>query len=91
MSRIATISPVMGCSVEDLRTLAKTAEGGGFEAIFSPEVPPFSALTNAQVFAEATSNIKVGTWITNSLCDWLDIEQKHEDSSHQINYVLHLF
>ncbi len=65
MSRIATISPVMGCSVEDLRTLAKTAEGGGFEAIFSPEVPPFSALTNAQVFAEATSNIKVGTWITN--------------------------
>lgn len=65
MSRIATISPVWGCSVDDLRALAKTAEDGGFEAILSPEVPPFSALSNAQVFAEATSNIKVGTWITN--------------------------
>jgi alkanesulfonate monooxygenase SsuD/methylene tetrahydromethanopterin reductase-like flavin-dependent oxidoreductase (luciferase family) len=65
MSRIATISPVWGCSVDDLRALAKLAEGAGFEAILSPEVPPFSALTNAQVFAEATSNIKVGTWITN--------------------------
>ena len=65
MSRIAAISPVWGCSVEDLRALAKIAEGAGFEAILSPEVPPFSALTNAQVFAEATSTIKVGTWITN--------------------------
>ncbi len=65
MSRIATISPVWGCSVDDLRALAKLAEGGGFEAILSPEVPPFNGLSNAQVFAEATSNIKVGTWITN--------------------------
>lgn len=65
MPRIATISPVWGCSVSDLRALANEAEGGGFEAIFSPEVPPFSALTNAQVFAEATSTINVGTWITN--------------------------
>ena len=65
MPRIATISPVWGCSVEDLRALAKTAEDGGFEGIFSPEVPPFNALSNAQVFAEATSKIKVGTWITN--------------------------
>ncbi len=65
MSRIATISPVWGCSVEDLRALAKTAEDGGFEGIYSPEVPPFNALSNAQVFAEATSNINVGTWITN--------------------------
>lgn len=65
MSRIATISPVWGCSVADLRALAKEAEGGGFEAIFSPEVPPFNALSNAQVFAEATTSINVGTWITN--------------------------
>ena len=65
MSRVATISPVWGCSVEDLRSLAKIAEGAGFEGIFSPEVPPFSALSNAQVFAEATNNINVGTWITN--------------------------
>jgi len=65
MKRIATISPVWGCSVKELRALAKEAEEGGFEAIFSPEVPPYSALANAQVFAEVTSRIKVGTWITN--------------------------
>jgi len=65
MERIATISPVWGCSVEDLRGLAKTAEEGGFEGIFSPEVPPYNALSNAQVFAETTSRVKVGTWITN--------------------------
>ncbi|NIS08128.1 MAG: LLM class flavin-dependent oxidoreductase [Candidatus Dadabacteria bacterium] len=65
MSRLATISPVWGCSVDDLRALAKIAEDGGFEGIFSPEVPPWSAISNAQVFAEATSKIKVGTWIAN--------------------------
>jgi len=65
MSRLATISPVWGCSVKDLRALAKIAEDGGFEAIFSPEVPPYNSLSNAQVFAEATSKIKVGTWIAN--------------------------
>ncbi len=65
MDRIATISPVWGCSVEDLRALAKEAESAGFEAILSPEVPPYSALSNAQVFAEAAPNIRVGTWITN--------------------------
>jgi alkanesulfonate monooxygenase SsuD/methylene tetrahydromethanopterin reductase-like flavin-dependent oxidoreductase (luciferase family) len=65
MKRIATISPVWGCSVEDLRALAKEAESAGFEAIFSPEVPPYSAIANAQVFAEATIKIKIGTWITN--------------------------
>ncbi|MDA2920326.1 LLM class flavin-dependent oxidoreductase [Desulfobacterota bacterium AH_259_B03_O07] len=65
MKRIATISPVWGCSVAELRDLASEAESGGFEAIFSPEVPPYSAIANAQVFAEVTSTIKVGTWITN--------------------------
>ena len=65
MRRIATVSPVWGCSVEDLRALAREAEAGGFEAIFSPEVPPYSAIANAQVFAEVTSKIKVGTWITS--------------------------
>lgn len=65
MSRVATISPVWGCSVEDLRSLAHIAEDGGFEGIFSPEVPPYSAISNAQVFAEATNKIKVGTWIAN--------------------------
>ena len=65
MPRIATISPVWGCSVADLRALAQEAEAGGFEAILSPEVPPYNGLSNAQVFAEATKKIKVGTWITN--------------------------
>lgn len=65
MGRVATISPVFGCSLEDLRSLAKIAEDGGFEAIFSPEVPPWNAISNAQVFAEVTSKIKVGTWIAN--------------------------
>ena len=65
MSRIATISPVWGSSVEELRSLAKIAEEGGFDGIFSPEVPPYSAISNAQVFAEATSKINVGTWIAN--------------------------
>jgi alkanesulfonate monooxygenase SsuD/methylene tetrahydromethanopterin reductase-like flavin-dependent oxidoreductase (luciferase family) len=65
LKRISTISPVWGCSVDDLRVLARVAEDAGFEGIFSPEVPPYSALANAQVFAEATSKIRVGTWITN--------------------------
>ncbi|MEE9215035.1 MAG: LLM class flavin-dependent oxidoreductase, partial [Thermodesulfobacteriota bacterium] len=65
MGKVATISPVWGCSVDELRSLAKTAEDGGFEGIFSPEVPPYSAISNAQVFAECTSRIKVGTWIAN--------------------------
>ena len=30
MGRVATISPVWGCSVEDLRSLARIAEEGGF-------------------------------------------------------------
>lgn len=65
MPRIAAVSPVWGASVAELRELAKTTEAGGFEAIFSPEVPPYNGLSNAQVFAEATSKIKVGTWIAN--------------------------
>ncbi|MFI5323756.1 MAG: LLM class flavin-dependent oxidoreductase [Thermodesulfobacteriota bacterium] len=65
MPRIATITPVWGCSVADLRALAREAESGGFEAIFSPEVPPYNGLSNAQVIAEATSKLKVGTWISN--------------------------
>src|ERR1700757_3727258 len=64
-NRIATVTPVWGCSVEELRPMAREAEAGVFEAIFSPEVPPYSAIANAQVFAEATSKIKVGTCITS--------------------------
>lgn len=38
---------------------------GGFEAVFSPEVQPYNGLSNARVFAEAMTKIKVGTWIAN--------------------------
>lgn len=65
MGKIATTSPVWGCSVSDLRVLAKITEEAGFDGIFSPEVPPYSAITNAQVFAECTERVNVGTWIAN--------------------------
>lgn len=65
MPRIATITPVWGCSIEDMRALAGLAEDAGFEGIFSPEVPPFNAISNSQVFAEVTKKIRVGTWIAN--------------------------
>ena len=65
MGKIATTSPVWGCSVSDLRALAKITEEAGFDGIFSPEVPPYSAITNAQVFAECTERVNVGTWIAN--------------------------
>tara|TARA_B100000959_G_scaffold64458_1_gene68163 strand:+ start:3797 stop:4723 length:927 start_codon:yes stop_codon:yes gene_type:complete len=63
--KLAITSPIRGCSVEELRNLGSLAEQGGFYAIFSPEVPIYSAISNAQVMAEATKKIKVGTWITN--------------------------
>jgi len=65
MGKIATTSPVWGCSVSDLRELARITEEAGFDGIFSPEVPPYSAITNAQVFAECTERVNVGTWIAN--------------------------
>lgn len=65
MSRLATITPVWGCTVEEMRSIARIAEESGFEGVFSPEVPPFNAISNAQVFGEVTKNIKVGTWIAN--------------------------
>jgi len=65
MKRVASISPVRGCSVEELRTLAQITEEAGFEAILSPELAPYSAISNAQIFTDVTSKITVGTWITN--------------------------
>jgi len=65
MGKIATTSPVWGCSFSDLRGLAEITEEAGFDGILSPEVPPYNALTNAQVFAECTERINVGTWIAN--------------------------
>ncbi|HIC77420.1 MAG TPA: LLM class flavin-dependent oxidoreductase [Candidatus Dadabacteria bacterium] len=63
--KLAITTPIRGCSTEDLKSLASLSEQGGFYGIFSPEVPIYSAISNAQVMAEATKKIKVGTWITN--------------------------
>lgn len=63
--RIGITTPIRGCSVKELRELALSAESAGFAAIFSPEVPIYSAIGNAHVMAEATESIKVGTWVTN--------------------------
>ena len=56
--KLAITSPIRGCSVEELRNLGSLAEQGGFYAIFSPEVPIYSAISNAQVMAEATKKIR---------------------------------
>ena len=63
--KLAITTPIRGCSIKDLKSLGSLAEQGGFYAIFSPEVPIYSAISNAQVMAESTKKIKVGTWITN--------------------------
>jgi alkanesulfonate monooxygenase SsuD/methylene tetrahydromethanopterin reductase-like flavin-dependent oxidoreductase (luciferase family) len=65
LNRIAVTTPVWGASADELRSMAYEAESAGFDAIFSPEVPPYSAISNAQIFAEATTRINVGTWITS--------------------------
>jgi len=51
-------------SFSELQQLAKEAESAGFEAVFSPEFMN-DALANCQIMAQATSTVKVGTWIAN--------------------------
>ncbi|MDG2006638.1 MAG: LLM class flavin-dependent oxidoreductase [Thermodesulfobacteriota bacteirum] len=63
--KVSVTTPVWGCSVENLIGIAKLAEDSPVEALLSPEVPPYSALANAQIFAEYTKETKVGTWISN--------------------------
>ncbi|MBT3445954.1 LLM class flavin-dependent oxidoreductase [bacterium] len=63
--KIGITTPIRGCSIKELRELASKSEQAGFYGIFSPEVPIYSAISNAQVMAEATKSIKVGTWVTN--------------------------
>ncbi len=65
MARIGVVAANMsGLSFPELTDFAKSAESAGFEAIFSPEFMNDS-LMNCQIMAQATSSIKVGTWITN--------------------------
>ncbi len=65
MSRLGIVAANMaGLSFSELRDLARHAESAGFEAIFSPEFMNDS-LINCQIMAQASTNIKVGTWIAN--------------------------
>ena len=65
MARLGVVAANMsGLTFNELRDLARHAESAGFEAIFSPEFMNDS-LINYQVMAQATSQIKVGTWIAN--------------------------
>ena len=58
--RIGITTPIRGCSVKELRELALSAESAGFAAIFSPEVPIYSAIGNAV-------NVKVISKIAKNL------------------------
>ena len=65
MARIGVVAANMsGLTFPELTGLAKDAESAGFDAIFSPEFMNDS-LMNCQIMAQATSTIKVGTWIAN--------------------------
>ncbi len=58
------VIPGVGWRASEIRSVAQEAEASGFEAIFSAEVNN-DVLATAQLMGEATSSIKVGTWIAN--------------------------
>lgn len=65
MARLGIVAAnLSGLSFAELQQLAREAESAGIEAIFSPEFMN-DALANCQIMAQATSRIKVGTWIAN--------------------------
>jgi len=65
MARLGIVTSNMaGLSFAELQQLAREAESAGIEAIFSPEFMN-DALSNCHLMAQATSKIKVGTWIAN--------------------------
>ncbi len=51
-------------SFTEMQDLAREAESAGVEAVFSPEFMN-DALSNCHLMAQATSKVKVGTWIAN--------------------------
>ena len=51
-------------SFTELQQLVREAESAGVEAVFSPEFMN-DALSNCHIMAQATTKIKVGTWIAN--------------------------
>ena len=65
VERIALgIIPGVGWRASEIRSIAQEAEAAGFEAIFSAEVNN-DVLATAQLMGDATTRIKVGSWIAN--------------------------
>ncbi|MEC9381849.1 MAG: LLM class flavin-dependent oxidoreductase [Thermodesulfobacteriota bacterium] len=62
---ISVTTPVFGCSANDLVGIARLAEDSNTYAILSPEVPPWSGLSNAHLLSNHTKETKIGTWISN--------------------------
>jgi alkanesulfonate monooxygenase SsuD/methylene tetrahydromethanopterin reductase-like flavin-dependent oxidoreductase (luciferase family) len=58
------VTPGTGWRAAEIGLMAREAEAAGFEAIFAGEVN-IDALAAAQLMGEATSTIKVGTWVAN--------------------------
>ncbi len=58
------VTPGSGWRAAETRLAAQEAEAAGFEAIFAGEVNT-DALAAAQLMGEATTTIKVGTWVAN--------------------------
>ena len=58
------IIPGAGWRAAEIRAVAPEAEEAGFDAIFTAEVNS-DALATTQLMAEATRQIKVGTWIAS--------------------------
>ena len=56
--------PGAGWRAAEIRAVAREAEESGFDAIFTAEVNS-DALATTQLMAEATRQIKVGTWIAS--------------------------
>jgi len=58
------VIPGVGWRASEIRSVAKEAEAAGFEAIFTAEVNN-DVLATAQLMGEATTTIKVGSWVAN--------------------------
>ena len=58
------VIPGTGWRATEIRSVAHQAEAAGFEAIFAAEVN-VDVLAVAQLMGDATSTIKVGSWIAN--------------------------
>jgi alkanesulfonate monooxygenase SsuD/methylene tetrahydromethanopterin reductase-like flavin-dependent oxidoreductase (luciferase family) len=58
------IVPGTGWSAADITTIARQSEAAGFEAIFATEVNT-DVLATTQLMGEATTRIKVGSWVAN--------------------------